>query len=66
MEPDNNINFVLKIVSGPRFDRETHIYFEWCYRKIKDLNTRWEMGLDLTELERARNTMKEEFDKYYS
>lgn len=66
MASDNDIDFVLKIVSGPRFDRETYIYFEWCYRKLKELNIRWELNLDTSELDRARQTMKEEFDKFYS
>jgi hypothetical protein len=66
METDNGVDFVISMLSRPRFDRETHMYFEWCYRKIKQLNTEWEMNMDLTELEKAHDKMKEEYKRFYS
>jgi len=66
METNNSLDFVIQMLSRPNFDRETHMYFEWCYRKIKELNEKWEMNMDLTELEKTRAKMKQEFDKFYS
>jgi len=66
METNNSLDFVIQMLSRPNFDRETHMYFEWCYRKIKQLNTEWEMNMDLTELEKAHDKMKEEYKRFYS